>query len=91
MDGCKEFFQKELDDSGVLSLGQDLEQIFIAQEIEAREFASLDLQKVIHGLLASLLLLVDVIQGLLEAFYASQSLQFWHLLKRIHYRLEGAI
>ena len=81
----------ELDDSGVLGLGQDLEQIFIAQEIEAREFASLDLQKVIQGLLASLLLLVDVIQGLLEAFHVCQSLQFRHLLKRIHYRLEGAI
>ena len=51
VDAFEALAQEGLDAEGVLGLGQDLEQLVVGQEVEAREGETLGLQVVIEALL----------------------------------------
>lgn len=58
-----------LNDSGILRLAQNLQQVIITNEVEAGELVPFLLQEIVEGFLASLQLFQDRVESFLEAWY----------------------
>ena len=75
----------------VLSLTDDLEQIIIGEEIEARELSTLALQELIQVLLNVLELLVQLLKDVDEALNDEGTVSILLLVDAFHLNLEVLI
>ena len=72
----------------VLSLADDLKQIIVGEEVEARELSTLALQELIKILLDELQLLVQLLKDIDEAFHDEGTVSILLLVNALHFNLE---